>query len=346
MIDDRMSQQLINKFKPIIFSKIGLIIKHLAILSVTIMVVIMIVSLLALISPKVSHIPMHQQNNYPMIDVAFASPLQESANSSLNGLIGFNSSGIIEKNSSDAIYPAFNYSLTEIEQAKIKDLTTTNSSFLPVPDLISESGLQAHQAPTAVEGGGELTQSAIEKMVNPSSLLSSAIDDIRESGNIDSDKSPDVQSVYNKTISFLNTEFSTIPLYGMNIPPKDYLIISSDEVNYNKGEKFFASARIPCNDKHETALRVVLLENWSSISYPPPNMHLIDGGAEGQLCMFRIEYPENGTVESYVTPVATEDKASSRNLVESTAIALYNSGESALRFPTASSITVTHLDNS
>jgi hypothetical protein len=345
MIDDRKSQQLINKFKPIIFSKIELIIKHLAILSVTTMVVIMIVSLLALISPKASHIPMHQQNNYPMIDVAFASPLQESDNSSLNGLIGFNPSGIIGKNSSDAIYPAFNYSLTEFEQAKSKDLTTTNSSFLPVPDLISESELQAHQAPTELEGG-ELTQSAIEKMVNPSSLLSSAIDDIRESGNIDSDKTPEVQSVYNKTISFLNTEFSTIPLYGMNIPPKDYLIISSDEVNYNRGEKLFAAARIPCNDKHETALRVVLLENWSSIVYPPLNLHLIDGGAEGQLCMFRIEYPENGIVESSVTPVATEDKASGRNFVESNAIALYNSGESALRFPIASSITVTHLDNS
>jgi hypothetical protein len=345
MIDDRMSQQLINKFKPIIFSKIELIIRHLAILSVTTMVVIMIVSLLALFSPKVSHIPMHQQNNYPMIDVTFASSLQESDNSSLNGLIGFNASGIIGTKSSDAIYPAFNYSLTEIEQAKSKDLTSTNSSFLPVPDLISESGLQAHQTPTAAEDG-ELTQSAIEKMVNPSSLLSSAIDDIRESGNIDSNKSPDVLSIYNKTMSFLNTEFSTIPLYGMNIPPKDYLIISSDEVNYNKGEKLFATARIPCNVKHETALRVVMLENWSSIAYPPPNMHLIDGGTEGQLCMFRIEYPEKEIVESQVTPVATEDKASGRNLVESTAIALYNSGASALKFPTASSITVTHLDYS
>jgi hypothetical protein len=340
-----MSQQLINKFKPIIFSKIELIIKHLAIFSVTTMTVIMVVSLLALISPKVSHIPIHQQNNYPMIDVAFASSLQESDNSSLNGLIGFDSSGIIGKNSSDAIYPAFNYSLTEIEQAKSKDVITTNSSFLPIPDLISESGLQVHQAPPAADGD-ELMQSAIEKMVNPSSLLSSAIDDIRESGNIDSDKSPGVKSVDNKTISFLKTEFSTTPLYGMNIPPKDYLIISSDEVNYNKGEKLFATARIPCNDNHETALRVVLLENWSSIAYPPPNMHLINGGTEGQLCMFRIEYPENGLVESYVTPVATGDKTSSRILVESTAIALYNSGASALRFPTASSITVTHLDNS
>jgi hypothetical protein len=345
MIDDLMSQQVINKFKPIIFSKIELIIKHLAILSVTTMVVIMIVSLFALYSPKVSHIPMHQQDNYPIIDVAFASSLQDSDSPSLNGLIGFNASGIIGKNSSDAIYPAFNYSLTEIEQAKSKNLTTTNSSFLPVPGFISESRLQAHQAPSAAEGG-DLTQNAIEKMVNPSSLLSSAIDDIRESGNIDSDKAPDVQSVHNKTTSFLNTEFSTIPLYGMNIPPKDYLIISSDEVNYNKGEKLFVTARIPCNDKHETALRVVMLENWSSIAYPPPNMHLIDGGAEGQLCMFRIEYPEKGIVESYVTPVPTEVKASSRNLVESTAIALYNSGASALRFPAASSITVTHLDYS
>ncbi len=308
------------------------------------MIVIMTVSLLALISPKVYHTTMHQQDNYSMIEVAFASQLQESENYSFNGSIGFNASGIIGKNSSDAIYPAFNFSLTEIEQAKNKDMATTNSSFLPVPDLISESRPQAHQAPTAEEGS-ELTQSAIEKMVNPSSLLSSAIDDIRESGNIDSDKSPDVQSVDNKTISFLNTEFSTIPLYGMNIPPKDYLVISSDEVNYDKREKLFATARIPCNDRHETAMRVVLLENWSSIAYPPPNMHLIDGGSEGQLCMFRIEYPDNEIVESHVTPITTENKGSNRNPVESTSIALYNSGTSAVRFPTASSITVTHLDS-
>ncbi|MGH9974687.1 MAG: hypothetical protein ACRD8Z_02470, partial [Nitrososphaeraceae archaeon] len=67
-----MSQQLINKFKPIIFSKIELIIKHLTVLSITTMVVIMTVSLLALISPKVYHITMHQQNNYSMIEVASA----------------------------------------------------------------------------------------------------------------------------------------------------------------------------------------------------------------------------------------------------------------------------------
>jgi hypothetical protein len=337
-----MSQQIINKIKPIIFSKIELIIKHLTILSITIMVVIMVLPLLALPSPKVYYIAMHQQNSYPMIDFVFASPLEEHANYSFNGPIVFNASGIIGENSSDAIYPAFNYSHTEINQAENEDLPT-NSSFLPVPDLISESGKQAQQASTA-EDASEMTQSAIEKMVNPSSLISSAIDDIRESGNTDSEKSQDVQSASNKTISFLNTEFSTIPLYGMNIPPKDYLIVSSEEVSYDEREKLFATARIPCNDKQETPLRVVLLENWSSISYPPPKMHPIDAETEGQLCMFRIEYPENGSVDSYVTPTAV-DKSSSSNLLASTAIALYNSGASALRFPMASSITVTHLDH-
>ena len=129
----------------------------------------------------------------------------------------------------------------------------------------------------------------------------------------------------------------------MNIPPKDYLIVSSDEAGSDGRGKLFATARIPCNDKHQTPVRVVLLENWSSIAYPPPEMHLIESDSEGQLCMFRVEYPENGIVDSYITPT-TADKSSTRNVVTSTAIALYNSGASALRFPMASSITISHLD--
>jgi hypothetical protein len=58
--------------------------------------------------------------------------------------------------------------------------------------------------------------------------------------------------------------------------------------------------------------------------------------------MFRLEYSENGVVDSYVTP-PTLDTDLSRPKVASTAIALYNSGTSELKFPIASSITISHV---
>lgn len=304
------------------------------------MVLTVVLTPLALAPPKVYYLTLHQPNIYPMNGLVSASPLEEHDNYGINGPKGFNANGITGGNSTEAIYPAFNYNLSEIEQPENRNLTT-DSSFLPVPDLVSEARTPPQEASTA-EDASEITQSAIEKMVNPSSLLSSAIDDIRRSGNNGADISQDVQKSTNKTISFLNTEFSTIPLFGMNIPPKDYLIVSSDEAGSDGRGKLFATARIPCNDKHQTPVRVVLLENWSSIAYPPPEMHLIESDSEGQLCMFRVEYPENGIVDSYITPT-TADKSSTRNVVTSTAIALYNSGASALRFPMASSITISHL---
>jgi hypothetical protein len=207
---------------------------------------------------------------------------------------------------------------------------------------MSETVTPSQESSTAADAS-EMTQSAIEKMVNPSSLLSSAIDDIRESGPSNSQKSQDVQTTQNKTTSFLNTKFSTIPLYGMDIPPKDYLVVSSDEVGSSETGKLFATSRIPCDDKHETSLRVVLLENWSSIVYPPPRMHLIDGNSDGGLCMFRIEYPEKDIVDSYISPTVADKSSIHDDIAPSIAIALYNSGSSALKFPMASSITISNL---
>lgn len=304
------------------------------------MILMIMIPLLALPPARVYHITMHEPESIPLNSIVLASPVKEDDNYSIAGSFGFDTDGITGDNSSDVIYPAFNFSLTETDQPLNKDLTI-NSSFLPVPDLMSETGTAAQGGSTA-EDASEMTQSAIERMVNPSSLLSSAMDDIRQSGASNTDASPHAQTAPNKTISLLNTEFSTIHLYGTNIPPKDYLVVSSNEESDGDKGKIFATVRIPCNDKHETPLRVVLLENWSSIAYPPPKMHLIDGVPDGELCMFRIEYPDKEIVDSYVTPNIA-DKSSSHDLVETTAIALYNSGASAVKFPKASSITISHL---
>ncbi|MGH9983916.1 MAG: hypothetical protein ACRD8W_08165, partial [Nitrososphaeraceae archaeon] len=306
------------------------------------MILMIMIPLLALPPARVYHITMHEPGSSPLNSNVLASPVKELDSYSNAGSFGFDADGIIGENTSDAIYPAFNFSLTETDRPQNKDLTIS-SSFLPVPDLMSETGTPAQGASTA-EDASEMTQSAIEKMVNPSSLLSSAMDDIRQSGVSNTDASPQAQTALNKTISVLNTEFSTIHLYGTDIPPKDYLVVSSDEESGDDKSKIFATARIPCNDKHETPLRVVLMENWSSIAYPPPKMHLIEGVPDGELCMFRIEHPDKEIVDSYITPNIA-DKSSIHDLVETTAIALYNSGATAIKFPKASSITISHLSS-
>jgi hypothetical protein len=314
----------------------------LATLFITIVVLTMMLPLLGIPQTSIFRMTTDRPSEYLMINFASGSPLEvQYDNYSIEGPLVINASGIVEENS-EAIYPAFNYSLTEINLLENNDFTS-NSTFLSVPDIGSDIGTPSQ--PSVAGDAGEMTQNAIEKMVNPSSLLSSVIDDIRESGNNDdnADNSQDVITTPpDNSINFLKSEFSTIPLYGMNIPPKDYLIVSSDEARVDESDKLFATARIPCDDNHETPLRSVLLENWSSIAYPPPKMQFILGGSEGGLCMFRIEYPENGNIDSYVTPTTTE-KSSTRNLISSTAIALYNSGTSILKFPIASSITISHI---
>lgn len=300
------------------------------------------IPLLAIPPARVYHITMHEPDSSPLNNNVLASPVKDHDSNSVAGSFGFDADGIIGENTSDAIYPAFNFSLTETAQPQNKDLTI-NSSFLPVPDLMSETGTPAQEASTA-EDASEMTQSAIEKMVNPSSLLSSAIDDIRQSGASNTDASPQAQTAPNKTINLINNEFSTIHLYGTDIPPKDYLVVSSDEESGGEKSKIFATARIPCNEKHETPLRVVLLENWSSIAYPPPKMQLINGVPDGELCMYRIGYPNKELADSYITPNIA-DKSSIHEFVETTAIALYNSGPSAIKFPKASSITISHLSS-
>jgi hypothetical protein len=300
----------------------------------------MTLSLLVLPQTILFRMTTDRPNDSNMFKSALSSQLEEQRdNYSIEGPIN----GITGESSIDAIYPAFNYNLTEFNQSEDNELIS-NSTFLPVPDLGSYMITPSQEASTAGDAS-EMTQSAIEKMVNPSSLLSSAIDDIRQSGNSNNkaDNSQDVNTApSNNTIGFLNNEFSTIPLYGIDIPPKDYLIVSSDDARLGGSDKLFATARIPCSDKHETPLRVVLLENWSSIAYPHPKMHLIHISSDVGLCMFRIEYPENEITDAYITPT-TLDKSSTRNLVASTAVALYNSGESVIKFPMASSITISHV---
>jgi hypothetical protein len=276
--------------------------------------------------PSVNNMIIHQPSIYPSLYASVHS---------ISGSIGFNASGIIGEGSNYTTYPAFDYIHTQNGQPRSNDLTA-NSSFLPVPDLISES--RAPEASTAKEAS-EMTQSAIENMVNPSSLLSSAIDDIRQSGSAGADNSQDDRPLHNMSTSFIDSRFSTIPLYGVDIPPKDYLTVSSYETVDGGNAKLFVTLSIPCDDNHETPLRLVLLENWSSITYPPPKMHLIYDNPDGELCMFRVEYPENRVPDSQVSPSA-EDKGSHRSPITSTSIALYNSGTSELKLPAASSITV------
>lgn len=287
-----------------------------------------------------------QPSIYPL-DGLFvsASPL-EGYEYSTNGAIGFDASGVIDESSNYTIYPAFDYGNTKIEQPQNDDLTA-NSTFLPVPDIVSEARTPSQETSIA-QDASQMTQNAIERMVNPSSLLSSAIDDIRESGSNpadDSQNDDDYEPESSLNSSFLINGFSTFQLYGMKIPPKDYLIVSSYEASEGVKANFFATVRVPCDNNHETPLRLVLLENWSSITYPPPKMQLIHASPEGHLCMFKVEYQEDRNTVSHIVQ-SPENAGTSSSHIKSTAVALYNSGSSELKLPAASSIAVSRLGSS
>ena len=94
--------------------------------------------LLAQSLPGTNYMAIHVAIANPIDGIVLASPLEKNDDYSPNGSFGFASNGIVGGNSSDAIYPAFNYSLSEIEQPENKDLTI-KSSALPVPDLMSET---------------------------------------------------------------------------------------------------------------------------------------------------------------------------------------------------------------
>ena len=283
-------------------------------------------------------------SNKILVKNALATKLSEFNNYTLMEPLRFSANEILDENVSDAIYPAFNYGLTEINQSHNKDLKI-DSSFLPMPDLRPELRTSP-ETPTAEEAS-QTTQMAIERMVNPSSLLSSAINDIRESGGSSANPHSNASPGFNLKRTTFDAEFSTIHLYGKAIPPKDYLIISSNEEKDKS--RIYASARIPCNGAHETPLRIILLENWSSIVYPLPEMHLIKEIPDGELCMFRIEYPELGIEDSHIQSKSSEE-GSIDDLTENpifskdiTATVLYNSGVSDIKFPKASSVTLSHI---
>jgi hypothetical protein len=273
---------------------------------------------------------------------ALATDLTKSNNYPFMRPLGFAENKTIIQNESGTSYPAFNYGFAEINQTHSKGSDIVNP-FLPMPDLKPEVGTSPEA--TKAEEASQDTQMEIERMVNPSTLLSSAINDIRESGGNSTEHDSKVNGTSNQTKTMVNAEFSTIHLYGKNIPPKDYLIIETSEAT--DYIQIYATARIPCNDAHKTPLKIILLENWSKIIYPLPEMHLVKEIPNGELCMFRIEYPKSSTEASQLPP---KSWGSTTNVIDTSnmgmvATVLYNSGVSDINFPKGSSVTLSHIDH-
>lgn len=243
-----------------------------------------------------------------------------------------------------AEYPAFESAYFNDSDIQL----TANGSILPIPELSPETNsMETSQENSLVaEKASESTQLAIERMVNPSSLLSSAMEDIRQSGEGNATDpaigaNPSSSSL---SPSFLGQDvrFSTIHLYGKIIQAKDFLIISGNE---EAGSKMgiYVMAKIPCDDSQNTPLKFIILENWSSIAYPLPEMHLVEGVPNGELCMFRFKYPESGIEDSDIVPNEMNGSNDAIDRLSTIGVALYNSGASSIKFPKTASITLSHI---
>jgi len=237
-----------------------------------------------------------------------------------------------------------------LESADIDDSNihfTAKGSFPPIRELSPEMNSTETSDETSVaEKASQSTQLAIEKMVNPSSLLSSAIEDIRQSGASNATDLPIGANPPSPSPSFSpsflgqDAGFSTIHLYGKIIQAKDFLIISANEEA--GGEiGIYAMARIPCDNSQNTLLKFIILENWTSIAYPLPKMHLVEGVPNGELCMFRFEYPESEDSDILRDSINGSNDGADRQ--STMAVALYNSGASSIKFPKTASITLSYF---
>lgn len=235
-----------------------------------------------------------------------------------------------------------------LESANIDDSDihfTAKGSFPPIRELSPEMNLtETSDENSVAEKASQSTQLAIEKMVNPSSLLSSAIEDIRQSGEGNATDLPIGANPPSPSPSFSpsflgqDVGFSTIHLYGKIIQAKDFLIISANE---EAGSEIgiYVMARIPCDDSQNTLLKFIILENWTSIAYPLPEMHLVEGVPNGELCMFRFEYPESEDSDILRDSI----NGSNDGATSTMAVALYNSGASSIKFPKTASITLSYI---
>ncbi len=176
----------------------------------------------------------------------------------------------------------------------------------------------------------------INSVMSPKALLSSAIDQIRNSTSKSLKSSP--QTTGGMTDVILNT--GVMQLANQNIPSKDFILIYfGDRTVINSGNIY---AKLPCSNKSQSVLQILV----NNKSYPLLPINALS--RPGSTCMYSVDLSNSQNITaplmSSVNNSNTQAKSNStsqysKNL-NSTAIQLFNPTSHPVILPSTSSVAI------
>ncbi|MFZ0328848.1 MAG: hypothetical protein WBP64_19595 [Nitrososphaeraceae archaeon] len=219
------------------------------------------------------------------------------------------------------------------------DTRTQNPGELPFTLPVSKSNFDYRaKSPSNTDNRTEGTQashtaeSLIGSLMNPKTLLSSAIDEIGNS-TVKTNSNKTTQTNSNKTdkIRLANPQTTTIILSNELIPAKDYLYLYDSLVSDNVTGHLVA--RLPCysNMKSQLLLLTGYLPSLKSVNDEAKPIRQMS--KPGLQCIYELQIFHK---------MFLPHGSNSSNILE---IALYNPNKNPIRLPSGSSVSVNLLDS-
>jgi hypothetical protein len=237
--------------------------------------------------------------------------------------IGHLSSNIrpLNKNSTilNGTFAAFGSPLKQSSSPSLSSLPLTTNA------LKNKTGEAALPTSNVSEGirASKKAESLIGSMLNPKSLLASAIDEIRNSTQKNNGSSNNNGIGSNMTARFVHSDHATIILSNEIIPSQDFIYVYG--MPLEKGVVAHITSKLPCN--LDAKSQIIILTGHSPRLEPATNdVSLIkEMSSPGKMCLYGLKIR--------ATPY-------SNNTTSWMDIALANPGKSEFKFPPASSLSV------
>jgi hypothetical protein len=223
------------------------------------------------------------------------------------------------------------------QQGPLKTIQTENKSTIRVSPSLNDTVGAGFGANTIVPNQTpENITATINSLMSPKALLSSAIDQIRNSTS-KSLKSSD-QTTSGTTVIILNT--GVMQLANQNIPAKDFILVYfGDSTVINSGN---IDAKLPCSNKSQSVLQILV----NNKSYPLLPINALS--RPGSTCMYSVDLSNNqnstassmGSVNNTNTQAQPNSTSQYSKNLNSTAIQLFNPTSHPVVLPSTSSIAI------
>ena len=227
--------------------------------------------------------------------------------------------------------------VTPQQQGPMKTIQTENKSTIRVSPSVNDTVGAGFGKNTVVPNQTpENITATINSVMSPKALLSSAIDQIRNSTSKSLKSS--AQTTGGMTDVILNT--GVMQLANQNIPAKDFILIYfGDRTVVNSGNIY---AKLPCSNKSQSVLQILV----NNKSYPLLPINALS--RPGSTCLYNVDLsnsqnstaPLMGSVNNSNTQAQLNSTSQYSKNLNSTAIQLFNPTSHPVILPSTSSVAI------